>query len=85
MGNERNDMNKTCHELADQLSACLDGELEGECLEEILTHLEECDCCKQCADEIKATRDLIGKLPPPQMPEDMKQRLKACLKKESDE
>ena len=74
-------MSQHCQELADRLSAYLDGELMGDDLASVLAHLEECPRCRHCLSTLRTTRDLLRKLPGPCLPDDAKDRLKACLKK----
>jgi len=74
-------MKEDCRELTEKLSAFLDGEAEGKDLDRILAHLEECRCCRHCLDTLRVTREALKKIKPPEMPADMKKRLKACLKK----
>ncbi len=71
-----------CKEHFDKLSAYLDGELSGENVSELLRHLEECDCCRSCLETLKASRELLSRMPAPEMPEDMKSRLKECIRRE---
>lgn len=73
-------MEKECREITDRLSAYLDGEVEGQDLEELVRHLEECGCCRHCLAEIKAVRESLRKMPAPEIPRDLKDRLKACLR-----
>jgi len=74
-------MDEHCKELMEKLSGFLDGEVGGREVEEILEHLEECECCKHCYETLKATREMVRTMPAPEMPQDLKDRLKACLKK----
>lgn len=73
-------MSDHCRDLADRLSAYIDGELSGEELNEVLRHIEECECCAHCMEEIKATRDAIAGMECPEMPGEVKDRLRSCLK-----
>jgi anti-sigma factor RsiW len=75
-------MKEDCRAHFDKISACLDGEL-AECeLDEIMLHVETCPCCKRCLSEIEKVRDMIRKVKAPQVPDDLKSRLKACLMKD---
>jgi anti-sigma factor RsiW len=70
-----------CKDHFDKISACLDGDL-AECeMDEVLKHLQECPCCQECHDTIKAVKEMLGKMPQPEMPPDLKARLKSCLEK----
>ena len=73
-------MKGDCIKLADKISAHLDGELSGKELADLLRHLEECGCCRNCLDTLRQTRNMLERLPAPEMPADLKARLKACLK-----
>jgi len=73
-------MKEDCQQLIERVSAYLDGEVEGQDLAELLHHLEECRCCQHCLATLRATRELLRKMPAPQLPDDLKARLKACLK-----
>jgi len=71
-----------CKEHFEKLSAYLDGELQDEDAAEIIKHLEECDCCKTCLETLQKSRELLTRMPAPEMPEDMKSRLKDCIRRE---
>lgn len=73
-------MKGDCIKLADKISAHLDQELHGEELADLLHHLEECGCCKHCLETMRQTRAMLKKLPGPEMPVDLKAKLRACLK-----
>jgi anti-sigma factor RsiW len=75
-------MKNECAELEERLSAFLDGEAPEEDVAELLKHLEECHCCRSCLETLRATRALLRKMPHPEIPPEMKARLKACLKAE---
>ncbi len=72
-------MDQECRDLTDRLSAYLDGELAGDDLAEIIRHLEECGCCRECLNEIRAVRDALRKIKTPEMPPGLTDRLKTCL------
>ena len=74
-------MSEHCRQLADKLSAYLDGELQEKDAKEVMKHLEECECCRHCVETLKLTRDTVRKMSKPEMPKDMKDRLKSCLRK----
>jgi anti-sigma factor RsiW len=74
-------MSDHCQELADKLSGYIDGEIDGEELDTMIKHLEECQCCQKCLETLQATRNMISKMERPEIPPDMKERLKSCLKK----
>lgn len=73
-------MKGECLELAEKISAHLDQELAGPDLAELLRHLEECGCCRHCLDTLRQTRRLLQHLPGPEMPPDLKAKIKACIK-----
>ena len=76
-------MKGDCLKLADKISVHLDGELSGPELTDLLRHLEECQCCRHCLETIRQTRKLLECLPPPEIPTDLKAKLRACLKDKS--
>jgi anti-sigma factor RsiW len=73
-------MKDECLRLAEKISALLDGDLGGPELAELLRHLDECGCCRHCLETLRQTRALLERLPAPEMPPELKARLKACLK-----
>ena len=73
-------MDKECREIADRLSAHLDGEIAGPDLDELLRHLEACGCCRNCLAELKLVRASLRKLEGPELPADLTARLIACLR-----
>ncbi|HUT52326.1 MAG TPA: zf-HC2 domain-containing protein [bacterium] len=73
-------MDKECQDLTDRLSAYLDGDLAGDDLEEIIKHLDECGCCRECLGELRQVRDALRKMKAPEVPAGLTDRLKACLK-----
>ncbi len=73
---------RDCKELFEKMSEYLDGELDKKEAEIVARHLEECGCCKNCVETLKATRGLMGSLSGPYLPDDVKDRLKACMKKQ---
>jgi hypothetical protein len=54
----------TCTEAGTQLTAYLDGELEGERGSAVRGHLRTCDACRQAATDESALRDGLRALPP---------------------
>jgi len=77
-------MDEHCKELMQKFSEYLDGEACDEECQEILKHIEECECCKHCMDTLKYTKDFLNHMPRTELPDDMKDRLKQCLKQGSD-
>jgi anti-sigma factor RsiW len=75
-------MKNECAELAERLSAFLDGEAPEADVAGLLQHLEKCHYCRSCLETLRATRALLQKMPSPEIPPEMKARLKACLKAE---
>lgn len=74
-------MKEHCKELAEKFSEYLDGEACDEDCRLILEHIKECDHCRQCMESLSVTREMLQKLGGQEMPDDLKDRLKACLKK----
>ena len=73
-------MDQHCKDLMERFSEYLDGEMCDEECQDIIKHIEECGCCKHCMDTLKITKDMLNKMPKPDMPQDLKSKLKACLK-----
>ncbi len=73
-------MSDHCQELMERFSEYLDGEMCDEECQELLGHLEECACCKNCLETLRQTKNLLNKMPAEDMPADLKERLKNCLK-----
>ncbi len=73
-------MDEHCKVLREKFSAYIDGEACDEDCKAIAEHIETCECCKSCMESLKATRDMLEKMPWPQIPEHLKDRLKSCLK-----
>lgn len=68
-----------CSGVVEHLSDYLDGELEPQMLTEVEAHLEECEDCQHCAEEIRATIDLIRQNVSRSLPESEKDRVRARL------
>jgi len=75
------DDHPNCRDYADKMTDLIDGALEGDELSEMIERLEDGPCCKECLKEFQTTRELLKKVPPLELPPDVKERLKACLKK----
>lgn len=52
----------------DLLSALVDGELEPARRQEVITHLAECDTCREELDDVVTARKLLRELPSPPLP-----------------
>lgn len=74
-------MNRDCAKLIELCFAYLDGELEDKKLEMVLRLLEERVCCRHCHETLRQTRELLSRMPSPELPAELKERLKGCLKK----
>ena len=68
-----------CSGVVEHLSDYLDGELEPQMLTEVEAHLEECEDCKHCAEEIRATIDMIRKNVSRLLPETDRDSIRARL------
>jgi anti-sigma factor RsiW len=65
--------------VVEHLSDYLDGELEPRILAEVETHLEECEDCQHCAEEIRATIDMIRQNVSGELPESEREGVRARL------
>lgn len=74
-------MSKECQELFDLCFEYLDHELEPAKLALVLAQLEERKCCQHCHETFRVTIELIRNLPSPELPPELKDRLKSCLRK----
>ncbi len=72
-----------CHGLFDKMSAFLDGELDQQMMDQIERHIKDCNCCRECMETVRQTRDLLQASPKSSIPDDLKARLKECLKDHS--
>lgn len=69
-----------CKELVQQISEYLDGELKGQYLEALESHLEGCSDCQNVVDSMKKTIELFQMVEDnDSIPEDVRQRLFRCL------
>ncbi len=69
----------SCSGVVEHLSDYLDGELEPRILNEVEAHLEECEDCQHCAEEIRATIDMIRQNVSRSLPESERERVRARL------
>ncbi|MCX5676297.1 MAG: anti-sigma factor [Planctomycetota bacterium] len=58
-----------CDQVREHLSAYLDKELTAELSAAVRAHLDTCAACRTLADELRATADLLGRLPVRAAPE----------------
>jgi anti-sigma factor RsiW len=58
----------TCEKIREQLTAYLEGELEGDRGTAVRGHLRTCEACRQCATDEAALRDGLRALPPLEPP-----------------
>jgi anti-sigma factor RsiW len=70
-----------CPQMIEKCLDYLDGDLAGQDLDKVIALLESCDCCKRCLEELRLTQKLLQQMPQPELSNDVKNRLKACLKK----
>lgn len=68
-----------CSGVVEHLSEYLDGELEPRMLNEVETHLEECEDCQHCTEEIRATIDMIRQNVQGELPESEREGIRARL------
>ena len=69
----------TCRDLAADLAAYLDGELELQRLNDVERHLAYCRTCHTCADELRSTIELIRRKAFRPMDAETRQRVKSRL------
>jgi len=71
------DSHATCHQLLDNLSDFVDGDLKEELCQEIQSHLEECDNCRIVVDTLRKTIYLVhaNNTEPVEFPQDVRKRL----------
>ena len=71
------DSHTTCHQLLDNLSDFVDGDLKEELCQEIQSHLEECDNCRVVVDTLRKTIYLVhaNSAEPVEVPQDVRERL----------
>ncbi len=58
------------HRIQHQLSAYLDGELPPDEMAEVRRHLDDCQTCQEELDSLRATKHLLGRMAPPELPRD---------------
>ena len=68
-----------CSGVVEHLSEYLEGELRPQMLAEVESHLDECEDCQHCMEEIRATIDLIRETVSRSLPESEKERVRARL------
>jgi anti-sigma factor RsiW len=71
--------NETCRSLLEGLSLFAEGEAPPALCSEIERHLAGCSDCRIVVDTLRKTIDLYHRLPRPDMPEGMKERLYQSL------
>lgn len=71
-----------CHDLLDQLSDYVDGELEESLCVELEAHLAECPNCRIMVDTVRKTITLYRSQVPDRLPPDVEARLYKVLKLE---
>ncbi|MGD9048541.1 MAG: zf-HC2 domain-containing protein [Anaerolineae bacterium] len=72
---EREHDHSTCHELLDQLSVYVDGELESALCTELEAHLADCRNCRIMVDTVRKTITLYHAQATPELPSDVEARL----------
>ncbi len=71
--------NETCRNLLEGLSLFVDGEAAPELCAEIERHLAGCPDCRIVVDTLKKTVDLYHRLPRPDMPGEVREKLYKSL------
>jgi anti-sigma factor RsiW len=69
----------SCHDLLDQLSDYIDGELEAALCAELEAHLSDCPNCQVMVDTVRKTITLYHAEPPAELPSDVEARLYKVL------
>jgi predicted anti-sigma-YlaC factor YlaD len=69
----------TCRRYLDTLSDYFDGELSEELCKEIETHMQTCENCRIVVNTLSKTLMLYRRLPSPELPNDVKERLYKVL------
>jgi anti-sigma factor RsiW len=67
----------TCRELFARLSEYIDDEIPAEVCEALRRHLSGCESCEAFVESLRFTVELCRRLPPPEMPDDLRRRLHA--------
>ena len=73
-------MKDQCKDLAEICFAYIDGGLSEEDFRKVTERMDKYEYCRHCIETLGLTRDSIGKLKKDDMPESMKDKLKACLR-----
>ena len=73
-------MHEDCKEYFERISEYLDGELDLGTCEKIESHLRDCPECEDCFGSLKKSVKLCKGLPREEIPEDMRERLRAALR-----
>jgi RNA polymerase sigma-70 factor (ECF subfamily) len=73
-------MHKNCKKYFEKISEYLDGEVDGSLCEKIERHLQDCQECQDCFESLKKTVGLCKKIPPEQVPPEIRKRLRETLK-----
>jgi predicted anti-sigma-YlaC factor YlaD len=74
----------TCQQVAKQATAFLENRLSSAVNVDIWRHLEACADCRTYLSQLALVRDSLRKLPVPAMPDDMREKLLARLRKMRD-
>lgn len=65
----------TCRELTELVDHYIDGRLGFWERAKFQMHVVMCDSCRHYIAQLRATREALGKLPEPEMPEDVRDEL----------
>ena len=74
-----------CDDLLRRLAEFAEGTLDEAVCVEIRLHLQDCDPCAELQRDLETLARLCQCLPPPRMPEDLRARLAARLRGETEE
>lgn len=65
----------TCRELTELVDDYIDGRLGFWERTKFQLHLGMCEVCRQYLEQLRATRQALGKLPEPEMPDEVRDEL----------
>lgn len=78
-GHDHHDRHESCRRYIGTLSEYVDGTLDEELCREIEAHMETCENCRVVVNTLAKTVALYHRLPSPEMPHGVKERLYKVL------
>lgn len=64
-----------CRALLERLSDYLDGELPDDACAHLEAHVADCEPCVRYLDSLRRTVGIVGRIAPPEVPEEIRSRL----------